>query len=163
MSILLTSTACQKIFLQILAVFFPKSPCDISSLPVEIFLEMFSYLPPVSQACLALTCKDLYRHFSTVFEANILQFPRWSPTREKYYRTYEYHQRMDLLVRLEDSRWACCVTCQKLHPHEEFIPYLPKRYFNQKVMQWSKCACGHISLSDIVNTQSKATCGLPYG
>lgn len=33
---------------------------------------------------------------------------------------------MDLLVRLEDSRWACCAKCQKLHSHEEFIPYLPE-------------------------------------
>lgn len=45
-----------------------KSPCDISSLPVEIFLKIFSYLPPVSQACLALACKGLYRYFSTVFK-----------------------------------------------------------------------------------------------
>lgn len=68
----------------------------------------------------------VYIDTSAVFEADSRQFPRWSPTREKYYGTYEYHQRMDLPVRLEDSRWACCATCQKLHPHEEFISYLPK-------------------------------------
>lgn len=109
----LSLSQCLKVLCRRVASSFRKQKPEptVSRVPVEIFLQIFSYLPLPSQVCLALSCKGLYQHFGSVLEADSLQFPRWSPMRKKYLGTEEYHQRMGLLLQLEDSRWACCAGC----------------------------------------------------
>ena len=100
----------------------------ICNLPLEILDEVFSYLPLPSQVCLALSCKGLYELFHTVLQAEQLRFPHLAPRREEYFLdtryvlSKEYLLRMELLVLLENSRWACCAACQKLHRRTEFLP-----------------------------------------
>lgn len=100
----------------------------ICDLPVELLDEVFSYLPLPSQVCLALSCKGLYQLFNTVLQAEQLRFPHLVPRTEenflntRYVLSKEYLLRMELLVLLENSRWACCAGCQKLHRRDEFLP-----------------------------------------
>lgn len=100
----------------------------ICDLPLEILLEVFSYLPLPSQVCLALSCKSMYQLFNTVLQAEELRFPQLVPRRDeiflntRYVLSKEYILRMELLLQLENSRWACCAGCQKLHRRKEFLP-----------------------------------------
>lgn len=102
-----------------------SSICD---LPFELLDEVFSYLPLPSQVCLALSCKGLYELFNTVLQAKELRFPHLVPRRDeiflntRYVLSKEYIVRMELLLQLENSRWACCAGCQKLHRRKEFLP-----------------------------------------
>lgn len=86
-------------------------------LPSKILSQIFSHLPLPSQVCLALSCKDMYYLFSPVFKAKELQFPRMPrmPFNDKLSSL-----RVRTLLQLENSRWAFCAACQKLHPKNEF-------------------------------------------
>lgn len=90
-------------------------------LPMELLLEIYSHLPLQSKVCLALSCRDLYQLFKAAFDDDRLAFPRM-PANERdvpYVQSEEYQVRMGLLKQLEDSRWACCGGCQRLHRREE--------------------------------------------
>lgn len=104
-------------------------PKLLSRLPVELLLEIASHLPLPSQVCFALSCRDLYRLLGAVLATDALHFPRVPLRRltarslsDRYLVGEEYRLRMELLVLLEDSRWACCALWQKLHPRPEFHP-----------------------------------------
>lgn len=92
-------------------------------IPVELLQYIFSYLPLPSQVCLALSSKGLYALFSSVLRAKELRFPLMPRNGKTYAISEECHLRMTLLTQLEDSRWACCAPCQKLHPRREFPRY----------------------------------------
>lgn len=100
----------------------------ICDLPFELLDRVFSYLPLPTQVCLALSCKGLYELFNTVLQAEQLRFPQLVPRRDevflntRYVLSKEYILRMELLLQLENSRWACCAGCQKLHRRKEFLP-----------------------------------------
>lgn len=98
----------------------PPKP-TILSMPMELLLQIFAYLDLPTQVCFALSSKALYERFSSVLQAAELRFPRIPSEQSRYNQTEEYQQRTQLLIQLEDSRWACCAGCQKLHPCEEFL------------------------------------------
>lgn len=90
---------------------------------MELLLEIYSHLPLLSRVCLALSCKGLHALFSSVLAANELRFPGVSTTlimSGKCHRFCEdYHTRMMFLRNLENSKWAGCGVCQRLHLHQE--------------------------------------------
>ena len=88
---------------------------------MDLLLQIFSHLELPSQVCFAMSCKGLYQAFGPALQADDLCFPRLSSREGRYIHTKEYHSRMTLLTQLEDSHWACCAACQKLHPREEFL------------------------------------------
>ena len=73
---------------------------------------------------MALSSKGLYALFGSVLRAKKLRFRLMPRNGKTYYAiSEECHLRMTLLTQLEDSRWACCARCQKLHPRQEFPRY----------------------------------------
>lgn len=132
--------------------------CYILGLPFEILEHIVTYLPLPDKVCLTLSCKDLHELFKPVLEAEELRFPLLFQKRG-YVMTEEYHQRMTLLIQLENSGWACCARCQKLHPRKEFSDlweeYLllePSSPWSRKCTTWAGildlCPCIAMTLRD---------------
>ena len=94
----------------------------ISKLPVEILLQIGDFLPPVWQACLALSCRSLYAVYRPSLKDRDLRFPVsfQSPIHPRRRATYFDTQRWLLLELLEDDRWKLCSRCLKLHPVTDF-------------------------------------------
>ncbi|KAL2833041.1 hypothetical protein BDW59DRAFT_157180 [Aspergillus cavernicola] len=91
--------------------------------PVDILLLILPHLPLVSQACLALTCKPLYRLFCSVLDDEQLAWPRLLASRshDKFFGSQLALPRNELLLRLEDDgRWLYCGGCLKLHPKNHY-------------------------------------------
>ena len=63
--------------------------------------------------------------------------------------TEEYYQRMTLLIQLEDSRWACCARCQKLHPRKELSESLPSFQSLEDTSPWSRTCTRHAGILDL--------------
>ncbi|PYI33678.1 hypothetical protein BP00DRAFT_302028, partial [Aspergillus indologenus CBS 114.80] len=90
-------------------------------LPLELILEIISYLPPASQACFALTCKPLYNCFSYVLKDEALCFPRLLNNLNPLISLNQKHvARNQFLLLLQNRRWKYCAACLKLHPRKEF-------------------------------------------
>ena len=107
----------------------------IFRMPMELLLNVFSLLELPSQVGLAMSCKGLYQLFGSVLQADDLCFPRLSPRKGG---AKKYHRRMTLLTQLEDSRWACCAACQKLHPRKEFESFSMSQYPRRReCMSWA--------------------------
>ena len=107
----------------------------IFRMPMELLLNVFSLLELPSQVCLAMSCKGLYQLFGSVLQADDLCFPRLSSRKGG---AKKYHRRMTLLTQLEDSRWACCAGCQKLHPRKEFESFSMSQYpHRRECMSWA--------------------------
>lgn len=103
----------------------PKMPCAepiLFRLPMELFLDILSYLPLKDKVCLALSCKGIYSILSHELKADELSFPRM-PIDKSAYDTLKdkCHLRIAFLSQLENDRWAACGRCQMLHPHHEFF------------------------------------------
>ena len=82
-----------------------------------------------------MSCKGLYQLFGSVLQADDLCFPRLSSRKGG---AKKYHRRMTLLTQLEDSRWACCAGCQKLHPRKEFESFSMSQYpHRRECMSWA--------------------------
>ena len=95
-------------------------PIELLDLPIELLQHIFSCLPLPNQVCLALSSKGLYALFNSVLRAPELRFPTMPRDGESYVTSEECYLRTTLLTQLEDSHWAFCVRCQKLHPRQEF-------------------------------------------
>ena len=107
----------------------------IFRMPMELLLNVLSLLELPSQVCLAMSCKGLYQLFGSVLQADDLCFPRLSSRKGG---AKKCHRRMTLLTQLEDSRWACCAGCQKLHPRKEFESFSMSQYpHRRECMSWA--------------------------
>lgn len=126
----------RSIFPSCLSICRQKNPEPIIlRVPIELLIEIFSHLELPGQVCFAMSCKGLYQLFGSVLQADELCFPRLSSRKG---RAKKYHRRMTLLTQLEDSRWACCAVCQKLHPRKEFaLFYLSEHPRQRKCMSWA--------------------------
>lgn len=98
----------------------PTTQTLLLNLPTELFEQIFSYLPLTSKVCLILSCKGLYSLYSSVLTSSELRFPQ-APYFWRIPTLTASGWRKTLLTQLEDSRWACCGRCQKLHPRSEFF------------------------------------------
>ncbi|KAL4910620.1 hypothetical protein BDW74DRAFT_887 [Aspergillus multicolor] len=90
-------------------------------LPLEILLLIIPHLPLVSQACLALTCKPLYRLLRSAHGNEQLAWPRYLAYPLPSCKQFGMGSlRNELLLKLEDARWLYCRGRLKLHPKECF-------------------------------------------
>lgn len=116
-------------------------------LPIDIFRLILPHLPLVSHACLALTCKPLYRLLRCVFDDERLAWPRLLASRSYELIGSQPHlPRNELLLKLEDNRWMYCSGCLKLHLKNRFTLSLPNvppsdRLCNYNVWVVDVCAC----------------------
>lgn len=125
--------------------------CYILDLPFVILEYTFTYLPLPSKVCLALTCKGLHELFGSVLEAKELRFPLLFQ-KKGYFTTEEYHQRMTLLIQLENRRWVCCARCQRLHPRKEFWEsrdWLDFFLLLEKTSPWSRTCTRYAGILDL--------------
>ena len=119
-------------------------------LSIELLHNIFSYLPLPSQVCLALSSKGLYALFNSVLGASELRFPAMPRNGKSYAMSEECYLRTTLLTQLEDSHWAFCVGCQKLHPRQEFPELLlrSKRSCTNLAGIVDLCPCIALTLRD---------------
>ncbi|KAL3468721.1 hypothetical protein BJX99DRAFT_265885 [Aspergillus californicus] len=138
-------------------------------LPLDILVIIVPLLPLVSQACLALTCKPLYRLFCSAHDDEQLAWPRFlaTPFPHKYLSGSQVHlPRIDLLLKLEDARWLYCSGCLKLHPINHFnvfeINHLPiDRYCENRVGVVDLCACVALTYTNGVLLADWIQTGVP--
>lgn len=99
---------------------FKQERARIDKLPDEILLLIKSFLPLISQASLALTCRTFFifmgvvldfREFGLPYMKYVAQVDDWFPANTL---------RWELLCLLEDARWLACSYCIKLHPANSF-------------------------------------------
>lgn len=97
----------------------------VQELPLDILVLVIGDLPLVSQACLALTCKSLYRLLHSVLDDKQLAWPRYLanplPSHHRTFGSEPELPRTDLLLKMEDSHWLYCAGCLKLHPNDHFL------------------------------------------
>ncbi|CAG8922115.1 unnamed protein product [Penicillium salamii] len=83
--------------------------------------KICQYLSLVDQVCLSLTCKQLFDLLGTQSKDRILAFPRLLRVRNPLLCVNaKFSTLNELLLRLENSRWAYCAKCLKLHPRKDF-------------------------------------------
>ncbi|KAL2007293.1 hypothetical protein VTN00DRAFT_8731 [Thermoascus crustaceus] len=99
-----------------------SSRCFILDLPTELLLEIASYLPLLSKACLAFTCRRFFAVSGEVLQSESLHFSKDFAPLFHHYRNAESFatDRWQLLNFLEDKRWRLCSKCLKLHPWNAF-------------------------------------------
>ncbi|PGH20758.1 hypothetical protein AJ80_03518 [Polytolypa hystricis UAMH7299] len=100
----------------------PQKPPSLLNLPVEILFLINDFLPALSQACLALTCKDLYKWRRERLFTRPLQppYPSYKDGLASLFSKRFWFPRWQLLLLLENDRWQCCSTCFRLHPPNAF-------------------------------------------
>lgn len=99
-----------------------SSRCFILDLPTELLLEIASYLPLLSKACLALTCRRFFAVSGEVLRSESLHFSKdFAPLFHHYRNAQSFAtDRWQLLNFLEDKKWRLCSKCLKLHPWNAF-------------------------------------------
>ena len=130
------------------------SPCEeppwslLLELPLDILLLIIPYLQLVDQACLALTCKPLYRLLRSVHDDEQLAWPRYlaNPLPACESDSQLRVPRNDLLLKLQDTHWIYCCGCLKLHPKNHF------RYPHQ----WRPSSCAYCI--NVVNVVDLCAC-----
>lgn len=164
-----------RIVRRILPRFGPRT--DILKLPGEVLLTIWYKLSPLSQVCLALTCKHFYNRFFSMVSYDTFQLPRGT----RYYSIHpalfreQMTQRTLLLVRLQDRHWAYCQNCLKLHPIKEFQNrpewkhYDPKTRLQRCGQYCSKfggivvlCPCLQLSLRDRFHLSNRLPLKVPW-
>ncbi|EIT73656.1 hypothetical protein AO1008_04816 [Aspergillus oryzae 100-8] len=97
------------------------------NLPLDILFEIFPLLPLPSQVCLALSCKPLYRLFSSTLQDEQLAWPRLLAC--KTFRISDtlssneaplISPRTQVLLQLQDDWWLYCAACLKIQPRALF-------------------------------------------
>ncbi|RAO72128.1 uncharacterized protein BHQ10_008140 [Talaromyces amestolkiae] len=96
--------------------------CYIMDLPTELLALISAELDPLSEACLAMTCKRLLLISGKSFRSDCLRFKKdFAPLLHHYRDSQTYaSERWKLIERLEDRRWLACSKCLKLHPRMAF-------------------------------------------
>lgn len=98
-----------------------KAGFSITSLNDSLLTEIYQYPPLVDKVCLSLTCKKLFQLFGAVSKDSQFAFPRLLYIRVPILCINSKDvSRNQLLVQLENRRWAYCGDCLKLHPREVF-------------------------------------------
>ncbi|EED12457.1 conserved hypothetical protein [Talaromyces stipitatus ATCC 10500] len=101
----------------------PQEPkCFIMDLPTELLVLISAHLDPLSEACLALTCKRLLLVSGRSFLSESLRFQKdFAPLFHHYRASQTFSgERWKLIERLEDGRWLACSKCLKLHLRTAF-------------------------------------------
>ncbi|CAG7983670.1 unnamed protein product [Penicillium olsonii] len=97
----------------------PKHPA-ILWLDERTLQKIYQHLHLVDQVCLSLSCKQLFALFGEIAKHKSLEFPRLLYIRQPIMCVNsEDVVRNQLLLRLENHRWAYCGKCLRLHPRKE--------------------------------------------
>jgi hypothetical protein len=131
--------------------------CFILELPTELLSLIASHLTPVSEACLALTCK----RFLSVSGAALVSEPlRFNKDFAPLFRHYKSSQsfgaeRWKLLELLENGKWHACSKCLRLHPRTAFSSKELKRPADTRMCNLGNfagvvdlCPCKKLSFRD---------------
>ncbi|KAL1964196.1 hypothetical protein VTN77DRAFT_7154 [Rasamsonia byssochlamydoides] len=96
--------------------------CYILELPTELLCMIASHLPPLSEACLALTCKRFLAVSGAALLSESLHFNKdFAPLFYHYRNSQSFGtDRWKLLRMLENGKWRSCSKCLKLHPRSAF-------------------------------------------
>lgn len=116
-----------KMLFRLLHIFWKKVPkySAILCLEERILQKIYQHLSLVDQVCLSLSCKELFGLFGTTVKHKDLEFPRLLRIRNPALCANRQDVlRNQLLLRLENRRWAYCAKCLKLHPRKEFTRHL---------------------------------------
>ena len=111
----------------LLHIFWKKVPkySTILCLDERILQKIYQHLSLVDQVSLSLSCKELFGLFGTIVKHKDLEFPRLLRIRNPILCVNSQDVlRNQLLLRLENRRWAYCARCLKLHPRKEFTRHL---------------------------------------
>jgi hypothetical protein len=109
--------------LRLLQIFWKKVPkySTILCLHESILQKIYQHLSLVDQVCLSLSCKALFGLSGTIVKHKDLEFPRLLRIRNPILCVNSQDVlRNQLLLRLENRRWAYCAKCLKLHPRKQF-------------------------------------------
>jgi hypothetical protein len=115
-----------KMLLRLLHISWKKLPeyPAILCLDERILQKIYQHLSLVDQVCLSLSCKELFGLCGTIVKHKDLEFPRLLRIRNPILCVNSRNvPRNQLLLRLENRRWAYCAKCLKLHPRKEFTRY----------------------------------------
>ena len=83
--------------------------------------QIYEYLELVDKVCLSLISKRFFELFGAISKHPCLSFPKLLYLRNPIMCVNsEDVPRNQLLLRLEDEKWAYCGDCLKLHPRQEF-------------------------------------------
>lgn len=98
-------------------------PMSIYSLEDGLLALVYQYLGLVDQVCLALSCKKAFSQYRVFAKNNSILLPQFTDYRLPLsFVTSGNKLRKQLLVRLENSRWAYCAECLFLKPRKLFTP-----------------------------------------
>jgi hypothetical protein len=114
---------CRRMLSRLLHISWKKVPkySAILCLDERILQKIYQHLSLVDQVCLSLSCKELFGLFGTIAKHKDLEFPRLLRIRNPTLCVNSKDvPRNQLLLRLENRRWAYCAQCLKLHPRKEF-------------------------------------------
>lgn len=99
-----------------------QTKCFITDLPTELIALISANLDPLSEACLAMTCKRLLAISGRALVDECLRFQKdFAPLFHHYRNSQSFaSERWKLIERLEDRKWLACSKCLKLHPRTMF-------------------------------------------
>lgn len=108
---------------------FGKRRASILNLPPEVLDIIFSFLRPIWQGCLALSCKRFYNQFQYIFKEGMFRFPYFDAGIN---HSIDLRARQCFLSLVQspagfwpsfwNRRWIYCDACVKLHPPNQFDP-----------------------------------------
>lgn len=91
-------------------------------LPEGVLYDIGGFLPPISKACLALSCKRLHSVYAKALESPDIHFPKTFQQHGRIRKHFDSlrSERWQFLRYLENRHWRCCSFCLKLHRVTEF-------------------------------------------
>lgn len=116
-----------------------KKKLSNRDLPPELMDMILTSLSPLSQPCLALSCRQFYWQFKLVVKSPIFRFPY----SHNLYKSVDINLRTEILLRLGSRDgstsaecWTYCAACLKLHPKREFNKYQISEQPGEHYCEW---------------------------
>ncbi|KAL4963169.1 uncharacterized protein BDV14DRAFT_202209 [Aspergillus stella-maris] len=101
-----------------------KDCFPLPNVPEDIIRIIASYLPSVSRACYALSCKAVYSCIPFALKDEELSWPKFFGSMSlAIEENLANHPWTMLLKKVQDKRWKYCSRCLKLHPSSWVSPW----------------------------------------
>lgn len=140
----------------------------LRKIPPKLVGIILAFLSIPDQVCFSLSCKYLYSSFNLFLDAKGIRLPQLlppeTPLRLCRKADIEQRRRIQLLRRLEDSRWKFCSDCWNLHPHSAWhapqliwlfsqsLYFSPRQLSNRRCIPYAGevdiCPCFTITFRD---------------
>ena len=111
--------------------------------PLDILVNILYFLSISDQVCFSISCKYLYGSFLVVLRIHEIDLSKLLPFEKRpvlcYNNDVENRPRIQLLRRLEDSRWEYCQYCWAVHPRHTWCSQvlglrLPRRFHYKPIV-----------------------------